>query len=461
MSDRKTVIGAQPARTERDWTKGSITAAFLSLSWPMVVSGVLDIIGPTIDMIWIGRLGEASIAGVGVSGMVVSLVNSMTMGIFTGMRAMIARYFGGGDTAKALHTARQAFVVGIAFSLLIAAIGLFFANQILILLGVAPDVVHEGAAYLRINFIGIVTMTFRMLSESAMQASGDAIRPMRIAIFFRIFHVILCPFLVFGWWIFPNMGVSGAALTGVLSTALGAGIGLWYLFTGRTRLKIDFNHFRLDFVVIWHMVRIGIPASITFMERTFGQLILMWFVVPFGTVAVAAYTVGQRIDYLVMNPFLALGQGAGTVAAQNLGAYQPQRAVRTGWIAIFFSSAICLLIVAALLLWAEPISRIFTPSQDLIDASSLYIRIQAAAYAAFGFTMVISQILNGVGDTLPVMLITLGGMWLIQVPVSFVLSRYTSLGVTGVWWGMVAGVLSRLIVYIVYFQSGKWKTRSV
>jgi putative MATE family efflux protein len=294
-----------------------------------------------------------------------------------------------------------------------------------------------------------------------MQASGDAMRPMRIAIFFRLFHVALCPFLVFGWWIFPRMGVSGAALTGVLSTALGAGIGLWFLFSGRTRLKLDFKHFHLDLSVIWRMVKIGIPASITSMERTFGQLVLMWFVVPFGTIAVAAYTVGQRIDYLVMNPFLALGQGAGTLAAQNLGAKQPGRAVRTGWVAIIFSSVICLLISGALLLWAEPISSIFTPSQDLIGAAGLYIRIQVVAYAVFGFTMVISQILNGVGDTLPVMIITLGGMWAIQVPVSFFLSHYTSLGVAGVWWGMVAGVLSRLIVYVVYYQSGKWKTRSV
>jgi putative MATE family efflux protein len=454
-------VSVKPASGERDWTKGSITASFLSLSWPMVVGGILDMIGPTIDMIWVGRLGEASIAGVGISGMAVQMVNSMTMGIFTGMRAMIARYFGAGDIEYANHVARQALVIGIAFSLIIAAIGILFAEQILIILGVTPDVVHEGAAYLRINFVGIVTMTFRMMTEATMQASGDAMRPMRIAIFFRIFHIVLCPFLVFGLWIFPDMGVSGAALTGVLSTALGAGIGLWFLFSGHTRLKLNFSNFHLDPGVIWRMVKIGIPASITTMERTFGQLVLMWFVVPFGTIAVAAYTVGQRIDYLVMNPFLALGQGAGVLAAQNLGANQPERAVKTGWVAVAFSSAICALICGVLLIWAGPISSIFTPSQDLIDQASLYMRIQVAGYAVFGFTMVISQIMNSVGDTLPVMMITLGGMWAVQVPVSFLLSHYTDLGVVGIWWGMVAGVISRFIVYALYYQSGRWKARRV
>jgi putative MATE family efflux protein len=446
---------------ERDWTKGSISANLFSLSWPMVVGGTLNMLGPTIDMIWVGRLGEASIAGVGVSGMVVQVINSMTMGLFTGMRAMIARFVGAGDAEGANHIARQAFVLGVAFSLIMAVIGIFLAEPILIMLGVASDVVSEGAAYLRINCIGMVTMTFRMMTEATMQASGDAIRPMRIAIFFRLFHIALCPFLVFGWWIFPHMGVSGAAITNVFSQALGAGIGIWFLFAGYTRLRLTLRGFKFDPGAIWRMVKIGIPASITGMERTFGQLALMWFVVPFGTLAVAAHTVGQRVDQFVNNPVMAFGQAAGILAGQNLGAREPERAMKTGWISVGISSSLMLVLSGVLLLWAEPAASIFTPSQDLIGQTGVYIRIQVAGYAAFGFTMVLSQVLNGVGDTLPVMLFALLGMWLVQVPVAFLLSRYTDLGVAGVWCGMVAGVLVRAIIYLFYFRAGKWKTKKV
>jgi putative MATE family efflux protein len=446
---------------ERDWTKGSISANLFSLSWPMVVGGTLNMLGPTIDMIWVGRLGEASIAGVGVSGMVVQVVNSMTMGLFTGMRAMIARYVGAGNDEGANHVARQAFVVGVVFSLIMAAIGIFLADPILIMLGVDQDVVSEGAAYLRINFIGMVTLTFRMMTEAIMHASGDAIRPMRIAIFFRLFHIALCPFLVFGWWIFPHMGVSGAAITNVLSQALGAIIGLWFLFAGYTRLKLNLKRFRFDLVVIWRIVKIGIPASVTGMERTFGQLALMWFVVPFGTLAVAAHTVGQRVDQFVNMPFMAFGQAAGILAGQNLGAREPERAARTGWIAVVISSSILLVMSGALLIWAEQAASVFTPSRDLIGQTGVYIRIQLVGYTAFGFTMVLSQVLNGVGDTLPVMIFALLGMWLVQVPVAFLLSRYTDLGVAGVWWGMVAGVIVRAVVYLFYFRAGKWKTKKV
>jgi putative MATE family efflux protein len=284
---------------------------------------------------------------------------------------------------------------------------------------------------------------------------------MRIAIFFRLFHIVLCPFLVFGWWIFPRMGVTGAALTSVLSQALGAGIGMWFLFAGYTRLRLTIKGFKFDPGVIWRIVKIGIPASVTGMERTFGQLALMWFVVPFGTIAVAAHTVGQRVDQFVTLPFMAFGQAAGILAGQNLGAGEPERAMKTGWIAVGISSSFLLIVSGILLLWAEPIASIFTPSQDLIDQTAIYIRIQLVGYTAFGFTMVLSQVLNGVGDTLPVMLFALLGMWLVQVPVAFFLSRYTDLGVAGVWWGMVAGVIVRAVIYLFYYRAGKWKTKKV
>ena len=158
-------------------------------------------------MIWVGRLGAASIAGVGVSGMVTMLVGSLMMGLYQGLRAMVARFVGAGDVKGANHVAQQSLFINVAYSLTMALIGIFFAEPILILMGVEPDVVAQGAPYLRIQFVGMVTMGFRRMSESTMQASGCSIKPMLIAVFYRIFHIVLCPFLVFGWWIFPRLGV--------------------------------------------------------------------------------------------------------------------------------------------------------------------------------------------------------------------------------------------------------------
>ena len=445
----------------RDWTKGSIFRNLLSLSWPMVVSGSLTMLGPTIDMIWVGRLGSAAIAGVGVAGMAVMVANSARMGLTTGTRAMIARFVGAGNSEGANHVAQQAFIISAVFSTLMAIIGISLAEPILVVIGVEAEVVSEGAAYMRIMFVGSVAMSFRMMAEGIMQASGDSVNPMRIAIVFRIFHVALCPFLIFGWWIFPRLGVSGAALTNVISQSLGVGLGLWFLFSGRSRLRLSLKGLSLDRNIIWRIVRIGVPASITGIERSFANLVLVWFIVPFGTFAVASHTLVQRVSQFLHMPSMGFGQAAGVLAGQNLGARQPQRAEKTGWMAAGLVSGIMFIGSAVLFLWAENVARIFNTEPGLVEIASKFMRIEIVSFLVFGLVIVLSQCLNGVGDTWIPMLTTLLTMWFVQVPLAYFLPRVAGLGVYGVRWAIVTALVMRAFIYTTYFRAGRWKRKRV
>jgi len=427
----------------------------------MIVSNALNMMGPTIDMIWVGRLGSASIAGVGVAGIPVMLMMSAMFGLFMGMRAMVARFVGAGDVDAANHVSRQAFVISGVFTIAMASVGAFFAEEILTLLGLEPDVVAEGAAYMRIMFIGVAAMAFRMATESIMQASGDAVTPMRIAILFRVFHVALCPFLIFGWWIFPRLGVSGAALTNVISQSLGMALGLWILFTGRSRLRLSLSKFRIDPNIIWRIVRIGIPASVMGIQNSLAQFVLMWFMIPFGTLAVAAHTLVQRVEMLMFMPGMGFGTAAGVLAGQNLGARQPERAERSGWLAMGFVEAIVITCSVAILLWPEGVVHIFSSEPGLVEIASTFLRIAAVAYSILGFTMVGMHCLSGVGDTLPPMVISLVIAWMIQLPLAFFLPRITDLGVYGVRWAMVSGMLVGAVAFITYFRMGRWKRKEV
>jgi len=418
-------------------------------------------LGPTIDIIWVGKLGAASIAGVGVSGMVVMLVNSLMMGLTTGMRAMIARFVGAGDVGGANHVAKQAFVVSAGFATVMAAIGILFAEPVLILFGLETEVVAEGAAYMRIMLVGSAAMSFRMMAEGIMQASGDAVTPMKVAVIFRIIHVVLVPFLIFGWLIFPRLGVSGAATTNVISQSLGLAISLWYLYTGRTRLRLTLGNFRFDPDIIWRIVKIGIPASVSGVERTFTNLVLMWIIAPFGTLAIAAHTVIQRAEGILVMPCLALGMAAGVLAGQNLGAGQPGRAEKTGWQAAGFAESIMITGSVAILIWAEGIISVFSTNPGVVGIGSDFLRIAAAGYIVLGFLLSLMQCINGVGDTLPPMLISLVGMWVIQLPLAYFLSNSTDLGIYGVRWAIVIGVALRAVTYITYFRIGRWKRKVV
>ena len=453
--------GRRGTRFERDWTKGSIIRNLWSLSWPMTIGSTIRTMGPTIDMIWVGRLGTAAIAGVGVATMAVHLMNSARMGLSTGTRAMVARFVGAGDFEGANHAAQQVLVISVAFSAIMALIGVFLAEPILMLFGLEADVVDQGAPYMRILFVGMVTMSFVMMAEAIMQASGDAVTPMKIAVGTRLFHIALCPFLIFGWWIFPRLGVSGAAVTTIVEQSLGAAVGLWFLFSGRTRLRLTLRNFRLDGNMTWRIVKVGIPASVTGMERSFANLLLTWFVTPFGTIAVAAHSLLQRIDMFIHMPTAGFGMASGVLAGQNLGAGQPERAERTGWLAAGLVTGVMLIASVAIWFCGGGLIRIFNPDPELVEIGSTFLRIEIVSYLVFGLVIVLQHCLNDSGDTLPPMLITLVSMWLVQVPVAYFLSRSTPLGVYGVRWGIVIAMVLRAVIYAAYFKLGRWKRKKV
>jgi putative MATE family efflux protein len=427
----------------------------------MVITEGFFMLGTTTDMIWVGKLGAASIAGMGIAFTIFILVVSAKMGLVMGARAIVARFIGAGDVAGANHAARQAFVISAGYAIVTTAIGVLFAEPILSLLGLEADVVAEGTAYMRIMFAGWVVMCFWLMAYSIMQASGDTVTPMRITITFKLFNMALCPFMVLGWWVFPRMGISGAATSFVIAQSLGLALALWALFSGRSRLRLTLRNFRLDPDMIWRIVRIGIPAAVMGAQRTVANLVLMWFLVPFGTLAVAAHSLGQRIEMVMVLPILGLGAGAGVLVGQNLGARQPERAERSGWLATGFAEGFLGVCSLAILLWAEGITSIFNSEPSLVAIASTFLRIAAAGYLVLGFTIVLQNCVSGAGDTLPAMVFGLAIVWLVQLPLAFLLPQVTNLGVYGVRWAITAGVVVGSAAFVTYFRMGRWKRKKV
>ncbi len=427
----------------------------------MMVTQAITTLGPTVDMIWLGKLGAAAMAGVGVSGMVVMLVSSVRTGLQTGTRAILARSVGAGDEDAANHVANQSFVVSVLFAIVTAVIGIFLSRQMLQLMGLEADVLAEGTAYLRIQLVGMVTMSFQMLSQSLMQASGDSKTPMRISIATRLFHIALAPFLIFGWWIFPRLGVTGAAFTGIISQGAAGLWGMWMLYSGRTRLQLTMKNFGFDWKMIWRITRIGIPASIMGTERSSANLLVMWFIVPFGTAAVAAHALLERVDNFIRMPAMGLGNAAGVLAGQNLGAKQPERAEKTAWLSVGLFTGVMFVISLVVWFWPQYVVSVFNTEPGLLETAATFLRIQIVHFMVSGITLVLMSCLNGVGDTWAPTLNTLITLWGVQMPLAYLLSRFTTLGVFGVRWAMVIAVVIRAAVYVVYFKTGRWKNKTV
>jgi len=445
----------------KDWTVGPIVSNLLRLSWPMVVMESLYVVSQLVDMIWVGRLGSAAVAGVGVANIVLLMIMSMDFGLIVGVRAMVARRVGGHDMAGAGYIAGQAFVLCTLWGAVVMIGGMLFAEPMMAVFGVDRDVVREGGAYLRIMFAGWVPLEILVMGLYVIQSAGDTMRPMMIELIIRIIHVILCPLVVMGYWGFPRLGVSGAALSNVVSQVLGAILGLWFLLGGRTRLRLAVSDFRLSLDIMVSIVKIGVPALIMQLQRSLGGSALTWFVIPFGTMAIAAHSLALRIDMFLFMPSMGLGSGAGVLVGQNLGAHQPERAEKGAWMAVGFVEVFLIACSLAILLWAESIMGVFTRDLEVIRLGALFLRVGTAGYVVLSPGSVLQSCIAGAGDTLPNLIISVGIIWCIQLPLAFVLPKVGGLGVAGVRWAIAISTMAGAIAYAAYFKSGRWKTKRI
>lgn len=226
-------------------------------------------------------------------------------------------------------------------------------------------------------------------------------------------------------------------------------------------MRVTFSNFRVDLSIIWRIVKIGIPSSISGMQISFGQLVLIWFIVPFGTVAVAAHTLAQRVQNILFMMGIAMGMGAGVLAGQNLGAGQPERAEKGAWIAIGLVTGLMVISAVAILLWAESIVRIFNSEPGTVKIASTFLRIATVGYLMLGPFSILMQSLSSVGDTLPPLLVSLLSFWLVNIPLAYFFSQVPNFGVYGIRWAMVIRTLVGAVALTIYFKMGRWKRKSI
>jgi putative MATE family efflux protein len=445
----------------KDWTQGSVFRNLLALSWPMVVMESMWVVSQIVDLIWVGRLGSQSMAGVGLANIILGMVMAVDIGMVAGVRAIIARYVGAGDNASANKVAGQALLFGAVWGVFVTVGGMLLARPLLGLFGADERVVAEGAAYMHVMFAGWAGLEVLVFGLYSIQASGDTMTPMAIEISIRALHIALCPFLVMGYWVFPHLGTAGAALSNVTAQVLGAVIVSWVLLRGRGRVRPSLGDLRFAPRVMWGMLKIGVPALLMNIQSSLGAMLLAGLVVPFGTIAVASHTLASRVEMFLYVPGMGLGAGVGVLVGHNLGAGRANRARRGAWLALAVVQACMVVCSAALLLRAESVIGLFSSDPALIKTGSEFLRIATAGYLVMAFSAVLQNSIAGAGDTLPNLVIALASVWALQLPLAFLLSRVFGFGIYGVRWAMAVCAIASAVAYTAYFCTGRWVRKRV
>ena len=445
-------------RGGRDLTTGSIPKSLFHLSWPQVAEGAISTADQLVDLVWAGRLsgGFHSLAGVGIAQSFVQFGFMTRQGLDMAMRAMVSRAVGAGDFALANRVMLQAFSLTFVYGLVMVLIGAFLTETLIRMIGASEAVIAETTMYMRLQLIGTMGVSFRMATGAALQSAGDVVTPMKATTLTRVVHIILTPFLMFGWGFFPTLGLAGAGLANVFAQSLGAAVNFYALFKGTSDLKLTLKGYKPDWVIIWRILKIGAPATVAGTERAVAQLVLLRLVTPFGDIATAAYAMTRRMEMFANFGSMGLGQAAGIMVGQNLGAGKPERAKKSVVWALLFVT----IMKGAFggLLFAFPVLFImlFTQEPGVVDLASDWVRIQAVAAILMGLAMVYQQSYNTAGDTLAPMVVTLLAVWAVELPLAWFLSHTLNVGPLGIGFAAVAGMGVRLLFYVPYYFYGRW-----
>ena len=445
------------AYATRDLTTGGVRRNLWFIAWPQMVAGVFNASDQLADIFWAAKVaGFNAIGGVGVAQAYGQLIMMARMGLDVGMQAMIARAVGARRLDLANHTMLQAFTLTFLLSLVLTVFGVLFAPFLLRIVGVSESVAEVAVFYLQFQFVSSGVQSFRMTTGAALQASGDTFTHMKSTIASRVLHLIISPFLIFGWFGLPDMGIAGAAAANAVAQVLGVVWNLYALSSGSSRLRLSLLDYRVDLPLMWRIVKIGAPATATQMERGLSEMVLIRLVSPFGDIALAAYSLTRRLERLTNIGSQGMGRASGILVAQNLGAEQPARARSTVKWAVAYVMVIRGSAGALLIAFPAFFIGLFSNEPEFVETAVVWLRIQAVAGTLLGGGQVFQQSFNIAGDTLAPMLVTFMSMWVMEVPLAFVLSRWTPAEALGVAIAIAIAMFVRFALYGGYYFTGRW-----
>ena len=443
-------------------TEGPIAKSLFTLAVPIILANILQAGYQLIDAFWVGRLGGTAVAAVSVSTPVTFLTIALGVGLAIAGSTLIAQYFGAKNQEMVNHVAAQTLLMIFIVSVVLGSIGYILTPWILQLMGVAPDVYVAAVGFMRVSFIGLIFNFFFFMFQSIMRGVGEANLPVYIVLGTVILNFILDPLFIFGWNFIPPMGVMGAAMATVGTQSIAAIIGLIILLKGKYGIHLSIKDFKPDFAFIKRAFLLGFPASIEQSMRALGMTVLTFLVASFGTLTVAAYGVGSTLLQVIMIPAMGLAMAISALVGQNIGAGNIKRASDIGRLGAWVGFGVLTGIGIIVFIFAPHIVGFFVPGEGAVIASgALFLRIIALSWGFMAVQLALTGVLRASGNMMAPMVLALVSQWVLQFPLAYVLSKHTSLGVTGLWWSFTITNVVTALITLVWYAKGDWKKKRI
>lgn len=436
----------------QDYTQGSIPRAVFLLAIPMMLELSLESVFAVVDIFFVSKLGQNAIATVGLTESVLTLVYSVAIGLSTAATAIVARRIGEKNPGAAAHASAQTLLVVFLVTTVISITGAIFAGNILGLMGASADVVADGAIFTRIMFGGSGAIMLLFLINGVFRGAGDAAMAMKSLWIASGINIVLCPIFI------HFFGLKGAAMATTIGRSTGVAYQCYHLFKGSGIIKLHQWHFRLNAGIIQSIINIAWPATFQFIIASGSWIIINRLVAKTGgTTASAGCQIAFRNFVFFILPAWGLSNAAATLVGQNLGAKKIERAQQSVYLTARYNAIFMSFVMLLFLFCSNPIIRFFTHDEAVVKYGVTALQIIGSGFIFYGIAMVMTQALNGAGDTRTPTIINFVCFWLVQIPLAYFLAVRLNMKSTGALIAIPVTETLIAIVALYYFRKGKWK----
>ena len=436
---------------------GSMIRAILTLAIPVVINSFLQTMYNLTDTYWLGKLGTEELAAINLVTPVQNIVINFGTGITVAGSVLIAQYLGAKEDDKARSMANQIFTCAMIFSVVCATVCAFATPAIVTWLGAEGETWQHARTYLQLVVLDMPFLYMVNMYAAINQAQGDTVRPMFLNLFGISLNMLLDPLFM----IILNLGAAGAALATVISKAVPAVVAFILIHDKKKDVYLQLSKLKFEKQMLKSILVVGLPTAIGGSTMQFGFLLLTRSVLKYGTQAMAAYGIGNKVNGLITLPSNGIGSAVATIVGQNVGAKQLERAEH----GYKLSRRICVIFLfcGGMILSRAPISTaivsVFSKDPQVIAMAADFLSIMAFCCFTNGVYNSTMGLFQGSGHTEVTMIVDAARLWVFRFATIFVCEELLHMGVRSIWFSVVvSNAICAAILWLVY-KTGYWKKK--
>ncbi|MGM0444918.1 MAG: MATE family efflux transporter [Bacillota bacterium] len=429
----------------------------LILALPAILEMSLNTMLGVADTLMISRIiGKEALAAVGFANQIFFTLIFVFSSFNAGATAMIARSYGEKNYSRLNKIMGQNLSLNTLIGIGVFFITYSFAGNIMSVYDITPQVRSLGITYLKVVSFSQFFMFISFAMAASLRGAGDTKTPMFITGSANILNIIGNYVLMTGFWIFPNMGIAGAALSTTISRLLASIAYIIVVFNIKEKMQLRLQNLKLTKEILKPLWKFSYAAGLEQLSMQAAFFLNGIIISMLATTSEAAFRILINIESISFMPAIGTGIATATLVGKNLGENNPEESLKTGFTAAALGVFWGLFMGIIFILFPEPIIRIFTTETEVVEASIKTLRIAGFNQAPLAFMIIMAGALRGTGDTKGVMIITAMRLWLVFVPLTYLFTIYLNQGVTGVWYAEITSFVVFSIVIYKRFYAMEW-----